>query len=275
MLRTPDDRRIRAMVRGAGDDLVVLEAGLGISGLYWGAVHEALAPSVRVVAYERAGFGGSDPDDYPRTLTRLASDLETVIGAFPHRRLVLVGHSWGGPIVRTVAASFFDRVLPVSGLVLVDPSDENSEMYFSGSARLAFAAQGALMVPLARLGLLSRITRGQTVGLAEPFRREVIAASSSPSAARATAAEMRHVVDGLRALRESPRTLGTVPLRVISGQQASRIDAKARASIMQAHRDTVSQNVGARLIPASQSGHLIPVTEPGLIVAQALETLAG
>ena len=47
------------MTAGGGDDLVVLEAGLGASGLYWGPVHRELAQHVRVVAYERAGYGAS------------------------------------------------------------------------------------------------------------------------------------------------------------------------------------------------------------------------
>lgn len=278
MIRTPDGRRLRSMVRGMGEDLVVLEVGLGISGLYWGAVHEMLTGSVRddsvcVVAYERAGFGGSDPDDRPRTLARLASDLDTVIDAFPHRRLVLVGHSWGGPIVRTVAVARAGRGVPVTGLVLVDPSDENSDLYFSRSTRVGFAVQAALMVPLARLRLLSLIARGQTSGLPEPVRRAVIEASFSSKAAGATVAEQRHVIDGLRALRASPRSLGATPARIISGQQATRIDARARASILRAHQDTMDQNEGARLVPATRSGHLIPMTEPDLIVAQVLEIL--
>ncbi len=39
----PDGRLLRAMLDGAGDDLVVLEAGLGGSGLTWGPVHARLA----------------------------------------------------------------------------------------------------------------------------------------------------------------------------------------------------------------------------------------
>ena len=128
------------MVRGDANDLVVLEAGLGFSGLYCGFVHESLAARTRVVADERAGFGGSDPDSRPRTLARLAANLDSVIDAFPYRWLVLVGHSWGGPIVRTVAALRLQRGLPLNGLVLLDQSDANSEMYFSSFARFQFAA---------------------------------------------------------------------------------------------------------------------------------------
>ncbi len=59
----PNGRRLRAMIAGSGEDLVVLEGGLGVSGLYWGPVHALVAQRVRVVAYERAGFGvcGREP----------------------------------------------------------------------------------------------------------------------------------------------------------------------------------------------------------------------
>ena len=67
MLDLSDDRRIRTMVRGGANDLVVLEAGLGFSGLCWGLVHQALAARTRVIAYERSGIGGkrsrSSPTD--------------------------------------------------------------------------------------------------------------------------------------------------------------------------------------------------------------------
>ena len=91
-------------------------------------------------------------------------------------------------------------------------------MYFSSFARFQCAAQAAMMVPLAQLRLLSPVSRGLIAGLPEPLRRAVIAASFSPTAACATATELRHVIDGLRSLRGSPRVLRDVPIRVISGQ---------------------------------------------------------
>jgi pimeloyl-ACP methyl ester carboxylesterase len=270
LITTPDGRRIYTMVRGNGPDLVVLEAGLGISGLYWGPVHELLAAHTRVVAYERAGYGESDPDDHPRTLARLAADLDTVIGAFPHRRLVLVGHSWGGPIVRVVGALRLKRGQPVTGLVLADQSDENSELYFSNSARRQFSAQASLMEPLARLRILGPLFRKTIVGLQDPLLSAAVSASCSRPAARATAAEIRHVVDGLEGLRDVPATLGELPIRVISGQRAGVLDRKVRASIIQAHEETVAQNAGASFVPADRSAHMVPITEPGLVASEAL-----
>ena len=273
LLTTPDCRRIHAMVRGNGADLVVLEAGLGISGLYWGPVHELLAAHTRVVAYERAGYGESDPDDHPRTLARLAADLDTVIDAFPHRRLVLVGHSWGGPIVRVVAALRVKRGQPVTGLVLVDQSDENSDLYFSNTARRQFSAQAALMVPLARLRILGPLFRKTIVGLQDPLLSAVVSASCSRPAARATAGEIRHVVDGLEGLRDTSTGLGDLPIRVISGQRAGVLDRKVRASIIRAHKETVAQNAGASFVPADRSAHMVPISEPGLVASETITIL--
>lgn len=132
-----------------------------------------------------------------------------------------------------------------------------------------------MMVPPARLRLLVPLSRGLFAGLPEPLRRGVIAASCSPAAARTTAAEQRHVIDGLRSLRESPLVLGDVPIRVISGQRAGVLDAKIRASIIHAHKAAVSQSPCARFIPADVSGHMVPVTEPGLVASEVLALFDG
>lgn len=274
LVSTPDGRQLRTMVRGDGHDLVVLEAGLGLSGLYWGPVHERVAENARVVAYERAGFGSSSPDDHPRDLARLVRDLETVVNAYPHRRLVLVGHSWGGPVVRVLGERRLKQNLPLNGLVLVDQSDENSALYFAPSTRRQFAMQAALMTPLARLRLLALLSRSLVRGLAEPLLQAVLTSSTSIDAARSTAAEQRHVIAGLCGVKEAPPVLGDLPISVISGQKSGRIDAKVRASIVQAHRHTAHQYAGARFVPAERSGHMIPITEPALVAAEALSHLS-
>lgn len=263
------------MVAGEGDDLVVLEAGLGMSGLYWGAVHQAVSGQARVVAYERAGLGASMPDPgHRRDLTRLADDLQMVIDAIPHRRLVLVGHSWGGPIVRTAAAARLVRGTPVDGIVLVDQSDEHAaELYGSRSVRAGDALQRALLVPLARLRLLAPLIRMQVSGLPEPLLAAVVASSSSVEAARAVAAELAPVADDLQRLRDHPLELGEVGMSVISGQLQNRLDRRIRTRLIQAHRATAAEHPRARFVAAQRSGHLIPLTEPELIAAEALSYL--
>lgn len=260
------------MVAGEGEALVVLEAGLGMSGLYWGLVHQAISRAARVVAYERAGFGASTPDPgHRRDLARLAADLQTLINAIPHQRLVLVGHSWGGPIVRTAAAARLAQGQRVDGIVLVDQSDEHAADLYAGRAvRAADALQRALLVPLARLRLLAPLVRMQASGLPEPVLAAVVASSASAQAARATVAELRHVAGDLHRLRDDPLELGDVAMSVISGLHHTRLDRGVRERLVQAHRDTASQHPGARFVAAEHSGHMVPITEPELIAAEAM-----
>lgn len=274
-VETSDGRRLRTMSRGDGEDLIVLEAGLGYSGLYWGLVHDAIAARARVVAYERSGFGASTPDQRPRDLARLAADLDAVIQAHPHRRLVLVGHSWGGPIVRTVARRRLDRGLAVDGVVLVDQSDENSDLYFSAMFRSMDSVQAALMVPLARVGLLRPLTRAAAGDLAEPLRSAVVTASTSVSAARAAAGELKYVVAGLGDLRQDQPNLDDIPVSVISGLKAGVLERSVRHSLVRAHESTAQQHAQGRFVPAKASGHMIPLTQPGLIASEALSLITG
>jgi pimeloyl-ACP methyl ester carboxylesterase len=82
---------------------------------------ELLAPHVHVVAYDRAGLGGSAPASDPVTIARQVNDLASVISDVAVRPCVLAGHSWGGLLVQLLA---FHRPDLVAGLVLVDPAHE-------------------------------------------------------------------------------------------------------------------------------------------------------
>lgn len=276
MITTPDGRRLHTMVDGPEQDtLVVLDAGLGISGLYWTLVHRLLSQKFRVVAYDRAGMGASDPTSRPRTLELLAADLQAVVDAFPHRQVILVGHSWGGPIARVAAARRLTAGLrDIAGIVLADQSDENDEQFFSASMRWQLAGQAAAMVPLARIGLLAPLCAPMTLGLPDPVRRAVAEASCTPRAARAAASEERPVIDELLWLRVHPLELGDLPIRVLSGQQVRWFEKQSRAELVRAHRITANMYAGASYVPAHGSGHMIPIAEPELI-ADHVSDLAG
>jgi pimeloyl-ACP methyl ester carboxylesterase len=53
-------RRLHAQVLGTGEPTVVLEAGAGEWSTHWGSLPARLAPSARIVAYDRGGLGWSD-----------------------------------------------------------------------------------------------------------------------------------------------------------------------------------------------------------------------
>jgi pimeloyl-ACP methyl ester carboxylesterase len=57
----PAQRVVRHVEAGAGQQAVVLEAGMNCGAASWQRVMPLLAPHVRVAAYDRAGLGGSAP----------------------------------------------------------------------------------------------------------------------------------------------------------------------------------------------------------------------
>jgi pimeloyl-ACP methyl ester carboxylesterase len=114
-------RALRWIEAGSGSPAVVLEAALGEPGsLAYAGVLAAVAEQVRVVAYDRAGIGASDPVS-PVTVTSQVSDLAAIAATAGNGSCVLAGHSWGGLLVLLAAAQRPDLV---AGLVLIDPSDE-------------------------------------------------------------------------------------------------------------------------------------------------------
>jgi pimeloyl-ACP methyl ester carboxylesterase len=115
-----DHRVLRWVEAGSGRPAVVLDAALGEPGsLAWAGVMPLVAPLARVLAYDRAGIGASDPVS-PLTLAAQIDDLAAVARqAGGH--CVLAGHSWGALLAQLVALRHPELV---AGLVLVDPADE-------------------------------------------------------------------------------------------------------------------------------------------------------
>jgi len=117
-----EGHKISVKVAGSGSPTVVLEYGLGGSSGDWDSIFPAVARFARVVSYDRAGYGKSEPGPAPRSQEQLAKELHTLLhnaGIMPP--YVLVGHSLGGANIRAFAYLFKDEV---AGLVFIDPFQE-------------------------------------------------------------------------------------------------------------------------------------------------------
>ncbi|MFC0673866.1 alpha/beta fold hydrolase [Brachybacterium hainanense] len=265
-----DGRRLHSRLTGQGEAVVVLEAGLGATRDSWAGLVPLLEPHARVLVYDRAGLGRSEPAQDDRRLPSLVADLHAVT-ARVERPLVLVGHSWGGPIVRRFAEAHPRRV---QGLVLVDPSDERCLAYFSRANALQTALAVPLMPLLARLGLIAAGVRPMTAGLPQEAAARLLDESSTVPAARAAAAEMAASGPDLVELRDHPPQLPDVPVTWISGVQASRLERGLRDSLVAAHEASARAHGRGRHVRAERSGHLVPMTEPELIAAEVRRILA-
>jgi len=108
---------------GRGDPTVLLETGLGAESEEWSAVQRCVAAQTRVLRYDRACRGASDPAPRPRSANDLVDDLTLLLrraGISPP--YVLVGHSLGGLLMRLFAQR---HRADVAGLVLVDSMHED------------------------------------------------------------------------------------------------------------------------------------------------------
>jgi pimeloyl-ACP methyl ester carboxylesterase len=118
--------------RAAGAPVVVLEAGAGNGAETWAKVQPPIAEFTRVCAYDRPALRRHWKNGEPPAAPTPAAVIDTLDGALSqageHPPYILVGHSYGGLIVRLYATRFPDRV---KGLVLVDSSHEDQTRRFA------------------------------------------------------------------------------------------------------------------------------------------------
>jgi pimeloyl-ACP methyl ester carboxylesterase len=269
-IRTHDGRELHAERIGAGAPTVVFEAGMGSSRVAWAAVTPLLGARVSAVVYDRSGLGRSAATNGPRDLAALARDLGEVLDQIGPGPFVLVGHSWGGPIVRVAAAAHPDRV---AGLVLVDPSDERCDLFFR-SSHSRFEKLAKPLAPIAaRLGLFKRRVRKLAAHLPPAAAAEMCAEDASPAAITTSLAEMETWTADLRGLRDRPPSVPDVPITIISGGQAGRFERAKRAALVDAHRGSAAAAPQGRHVLATASNHFVPFTEPQVVADEVLRII--
>ena len=117
-----DGRKLNFRCQGRGTPTVLLESGFGADSTAWYKVQPDLARQTRVCAYDRAGYGHSDPGPLPRDGAATARDLDLALRAADIRGpFIVMGHSAGGLYARLFAAR---RARDVQGLILLDPTVE-------------------------------------------------------------------------------------------------------------------------------------------------------
>lgn len=112
----PDSVHIDYRVFGRGEPLIVLIHGWSCDANYWRAQIEDLKRTYTVVAVNLAGHGASGRNHSHWTIEAYGADVAAVLAALPEGKVVLVGHSMGGPVALEAARLVPDRVLGVIGV---------------------------------------------------------------------------------------------------------------------------------------------------------------
>jgi len=119
---TVDGRKMHYVTAGAGYATVVFESGLGNDLSAWNNLFTQVAGFAKVIAYDRAGYGSSEPATQPRSFTQIATELHNMLQqAHIPPPYILVGHSLGGAMIRAFTALYKNEV---AGLVFIDPFNE-------------------------------------------------------------------------------------------------------------------------------------------------------
>lgn len=256
-----DGRTLHYRMRGSSTPTVILESGMGFSSAVWGLVQPEIAKHTRVIAYDRAGIGKSDRDDADRTLDRTADDLEQFLHNF-EGPLILVGYSWGGPIIRRVASR---RTSDVRGIILLDQTDERNPDYFTDlkqqsnrlSETVVFWFMHVIGLRFAAWKLLK--------DMPTDCRREIIWRDLALKGARNAEEELKHIVPGLELMREVEDLLEGIEVTVVSGMDPELMSREYRPSMVEAHRKTAKALHRGRLVNAEDSAHFTPLTQPKLV----------
>ncbi len=281
---------------GRGGPAVVLEAGISASSLSWRPVQQELARRMRVLAYDRAGYGWSQRIGTPRTMTRLCDELAGMLEASGARGpYVLAGHSFGGLLLRHFAAR---RPELVGGLVLVDPLEPfewwplNETQAYRLRRGVTLARRGEVLARLGvvRLGLdlltagsrtmprlLARVASGKgaiatdrLVGEIRKLPRElwpIVKAHWCQPRGFETLAEYLSRLPETCSIAPDDSALHGLPLIVISA-------GKSAPEVMEVQRRTAAWSTRGRHIVAEGSGHWVQLDRPELVVQAVLDVAA-
>ena len=159
---------------GHGNPTVVVESGLGDFISDWALVQQRVERSNRICTYDRAGYGSSDPGPVPRTFAQLNLELHELLQRAGEKPpYILVGHSFGGPVMRNYAVRYPEEV---AGMVLVESVTEHQPLVVGGKAVLLKDSATLRSIPEPSLtGTIELVPEKRTDRQPEPLPQEYLA----------------------------------------------------------------------------------------------------
>jgi pimeloyl-ACP methyl ester carboxylesterase len=283
--------RVHIRCDGDGGPPVIFDAALGGSSLSWSLVQPAVARLTRACSYDRAGFGWSDAGPLPRTASRVADELRELLrAAAVAPPYVLVGHSYGGLVMRLYASRHPNDV---AGLVLIEPAipedwtnptDEQRALIARGVRLCRYGATAArrglaqLVSVLVRFGalraarvLVSLVSRGglrrEDEGILAPIwklppevRGVLREMWTQPKFFEALGSQIETLCESAAAVMSfGPSDYEDLPLMVISS-------ARSTEGRLQADSALARRSTRGRHMLAAESGHWVPLDAPQVVV---------
>src|SRR5262249_34646814 len=133
----------RIKLQGRGTRTVILESGLGDTLDVWKTVQPLIAARcARTLAYNRAGYLGSDNSNDPRDSQTIVAELRAELQRQNLKPpYVLVGHSLGGLYMQYFARNYPQEV---AGLVLIDSTHWEEHLAMGNQANTPYSSRTAV-----------------------------------------------------------------------------------------------------------------------------------
>lgn len=270
-----DGRTLRWISAGSGSPTVVLDAAVGTPSTTWAPILPAIAARTRVIAYDRAGLGASDP---ARKLTVRSSveDLLALLRAAGEGPCVLAGHSWGGLLAQVTA---WTAPGLIAGLVLIDPAHEDFQpwtglirdrlmlrRFVSRTRRLRDDEVRADAVTTA--GALTGDDRARDL-----FVAAELACYAQPHQLRTMVAENRLAARNARMVRglRTGKPLPDVPVVVLSATMGQSERMRARWTALQGRVATSAAHGEHVVVP--EAGHYVHLSRPEVVADAVLSVV--
>jgi pimeloyl-ACP methyl ester carboxylesterase len=267
-------RRLHVVRRGQDGPAVVIESGAGISSATWWPMQDRLAILTTVVTYDRAGLGCSDRAPLPRTLDDRVDDLESMLNGIGLKPpYVLVGWSYGGPVIRLFAHRHPGQV---AGLVFVDSGHEavfstpGAQAYLRRMARLMHVVGGLAQVGLLRLARVHAMPEPSTALPRSPEHRRALGSRLLTAHSFRAGADdfdsMRAIATAMKGL-DTPGLLGNTPVAVLShGKRFPGPFAVLETNHREAMQSLAALSGNSVLTVAENSSHGLPLEEPEVVI---------
>jgi pimeloyl-ACP methyl ester carboxylesterase len=111
-----DGVHVQYRVYGGGEPTLVFIHGWSCDSNYWREQVPQFKQKYTVVTVDLAGHGGSSAGRTDWTMAHFGRDVATALGAVPGEKLILIGHSMGGPVSLEAARLLNGRVIGIIGV---------------------------------------------------------------------------------------------------------------------------------------------------------------
>jgi pimeloyl-ACP methyl ester carboxylesterase len=261
-----EGHQMHMICMGEGSPTVILEAGAGHFSTLWAWVQPDIAQVTRVCAYDRAGYGWSEPGPEPRDAQQIASELHALLDAAGvEPPYVLVGHSLGGIYARVFNAQYPGEVI---GMALIDATHPDNWVR-QGESISALQTAATVSSVLARMGLMRLFFGGQNFDLPESNNAALkadIASAQYWDTQRADGAAMEAITAEGRAAGK----LGDLPLAVVAAGEYPEGPGRSIKFSLQHELAALSSNSTYQEVAGANHISLVTNKQYAALVSQAI-----